>query len=131
MRIEQLTFTRFVAAISIVIYHFGDNTFPFNHPLFSPLFKQAYIGVSYFFFLSGFVMIIAYKNKLKINPFEYMKNRFGRIYPVYLVAILLMILYFNKINFSYDNNDFILNLLVLQAWVPGSALSINTPGWSL
>jgi len=48
MRIEQLTFTRFLAAISIVIYHYGKNIFPFNHEITSFIFRQANLGVSYF-----------------------------------------------------------------------------------
>ena len=44
MRIEQLTFTRFVAAISIVIFHYGKDVPPFNYLSF--LFQQANIGVS-------------------------------------------------------------------------------------
>ncbi|MDW5290748.1 hypothetical protein [Formosa sp. PL04] len=63
MRLEQITFTRFLAAISIVIFHHGKNIFPFNQEGVSFIIKQANIGVSYFFILSGFVMVIAYGNK--------------------------------------------------------------------
>ena len=30
MRIEQLTFTRFIAAVAVVIFHFGREVFPFQ-----------------------------------------------------------------------------------------------------
>ena len=66
MRIEQLTFIRFVAAISVVIHHFGLHIFPFNTSILLKIFKQGDLGVSFFFFLSGFVMIVAYHKKLKI-----------------------------------------------------------------
>jgi len=131
MRIDQVTFTRFLAAISIVVFHFGKNIFPFNHESISFLFRHANIGVSYFFILSGFVMSIAYGNKSRINPFEYLKNRFARIYPVYLLAILLVLTYNITTNSPIDNNGLILNILTMQAWVPGKALSFNYPGWSL
>ena len=91
MRIEQLTFTRFLAAISIVIFHYGDQIFLFNNKYVQFIFGQANIGVSYFFILSGFVMIIAYNTNSKINFFQYLKNRLARIYPVYLFAIFLLL----------------------------------------
>ncbi len=129
MRINQLTFTRFIAAILIVIFHFGKKTNIFHNDYTSFIFTQANVGVSYFFVLSGFVMIIAYGEQSNINFWNYIKNRFARIYPVYLLAIILLtaIKSFNDIN----KFDLILNLLMLQSWVPGKALSINYTGWSL
>ena len=129
MRIEQLTFTRFIAALLIVIFHYGRDCFLFNNDYVSFIFTQANIGVSYFFILSGFVMIIAYYNNTKIIFLKYMKNRLARIYPVYLLAIFL-VLYINLfkvINFT----DLFLNILMIQSWIPEKALTINFPGWSL
>lgn len=130
MRIEQLTFTRFIAAVSIVVFHFGQKSFIFNNEYVGFIFKQANVGVSYFFVLSGFVMVIAYESKTTICFTEYIKNRFARIYPVYLFAIVLVLLP----QFLTNNVDFeglILNLLMIQAWFPGQALSFNPLGWSL
>jgi peptidoglycan/LPS O-acetylase OafA/YrhL len=129
LRIEQLTFTRFIAAIFIVIFHYGEGCFLFNNEYTSFIFKQANIGVSYFFILSGFVMIIAYKNKEKILFVEYIKNRLARIYPAYVLAIFLIlgIKLFREINCR----DLILNGLMIQAWIPEKALTINFPGWSI
>ena len=59
MRIEQLTFTRFLAATSIVIFHYGVKCYPFNNNEIAFIFKSADVGVSYFFILSGFVMLLA------------------------------------------------------------------------
>lgn len=131
MRIEQLTFTRFLAAISIVIFHYGLSIFPFNEEDISFLFKHANIGVSYFFILSGFVMMIAYSPKTNLDVFQYFKNRFARIYPVYLLAIFLI---FTYIFLFFENKNYdgiILNILLLQAWIPAHALSFNPLGWTL
>jgi peptidoglycan/LPS O-acetylase OafA/YrhL len=129
IRIEQLTFTRFLAAISIVIFHYGKESSLFNNENVSFMFEQANVGVSYFFILSGFVMIIAYIDKENIDFFEYVKNRLARIYPVYFLAIILILVirFFAGVNLV----DLILNALMLQAWVPEKALTINFPGWSL
>lgn len=131
MRVEQLTFTRFLAAIAIVIFHFGIDLFPYNNELFLFLFKRANLGVSYFFILSGFVMIIAYSNKSKLNFFGFFKNRFARIYPVYLLAICLMFLFKIISHKPLEITGLTLNLLLLQSWIPGQTLTINGPGWSL
>lgn len=130
LKIQQLTFTRFIAAISIVIFHYGTKSPFFSNEDISFLFKQANIGVSYFFILSGFVMIIAYGNSGNINFTNYLKNRLARIYPIYLLALFLVIIFslsFSNINIS----DFLLYIFMLQAWIPEKALIINFPSWSL
>ena len=133
MRIEQLTFTRFLAAISIVVFHFGTKLFPFNLEATNFLFQHANIGVSYFFILSGFVMIVAYGNKDKVDYADYIKKRFARLYPVYLLAILLYLVYV-LVKPYHNSNDYkglFLNIALAQSWVPGQALTFNSPGWSL
>lgn len=132
MRIEQLTFTRFVAAMAIVFFHFGKPLNIFSQPIIHTLLIQANIGVSYFFILSGFVMMIAYGRKSFVHPVSYMKNRFARIYPVYLLAIVLSLLY--KCFFIHEDipaEDIFLNIFALQAWVPAKTMTVNFPGWSL
>lgn len=130
MRIEQLTFTRFLAAISIVVFHYGQKSFIFNNDYVGFLFKQANVSVSYFFVLSGYVMVIAYEKKTKICYKGYLKSRFARIYPIYFFAILLLLLS-QFLTHNIDFEGFFLNLFMIQAWFPGKALSFNSPGWSL
>lgn len=134
MKLDQLTFTRFVAAISIVVFHYGKDVFPFNFDITSFLFRQANIGVSYFFILSGFVMTIAYSQKREISFLDYMKRRFARIYPVYFIAIVILTVYFiivKDLENPFDLSGLFLNLTMIQAWIPGKASSFNSPGWSL
>jgi peptidoglycan/LPS O-acetylase OafA/YrhL len=131
MRVDQLTFTRFLAAIAIVIFHYGQNIFPFNIQWFSFIFKQSNILVSYFFLLSGFVMILAYNNKVKINYLEFYKNRFFRLYPLYFLSILIVFIFVSVKHFSFDYSTIFLNLLAVQSWFPEKATAFNTPGWSI
>lgn len=131
MRIDQLTFTRFVAAIAIVIYHFGQDITPFSADSISFLIAQANIGVSYFFVLSGFIMIVAYNRFAKINAADYLKNRFARIYPLIILSVLpflgALFLFPDTISLS----AILLNLSTIQAWIPGKATVGNFPLWSL
>ncbi len=128
MRLEQLTFTRFLAAIAIVIFHYGQNVSLFSNEYVAFIFEQANFGVSYFFILSGFVMIIAYYNK-PVSFFQFIKNRLSRIYPLYLFVILTVLLINHFRVESYQ--DLMLNIIMLQTWVPLKALTVNPPGWSL
>ncbi len=133
MRLDQLTFTRFIAAIAIVIYHFGKKIYPFNTDLIAPVVWQSYIGVSYFFVLSGFVMVIAYhKNDSSlIQPKTYFVNRFARIYPVYFLALILAIIYCIGASKAFTPTTLALNLTFLHGFIPKFATSINGPAWSL
>ncbi len=131
MRVNQLTYTRFLAAMAIVVFHYGQNIFPFNIQGVSFIFKQSNIGVSYFFLLSGFVMILAYFKKDKINYLNFYKNRFFRIYPIYLLSIFLVFLFISIKHFSFDYSTIFLNLLAVQTWFPEKAIAFNTPGWSI
>ena len=132
MRIEQLTFTRFIAAMAIVFFHFGKPLNIFSQPQLHTLLAHANYGVSYFFILSGFVMMIAYGRKSKVHWFSYLKNRFARIYPVYLLAIILSLIF--KIKFMNETPEFsdvLLNIFAIQSWIPAKAMTVNFPGWSL
>lgn len=130
-RIEALTFTRFVAAAAVVVFHFGRTAAPFNGEFMGALVTRAYVGVSYFFILSGFVMVIAYGHKDKVAARPYLRNRFARIYPVYLLAIAILFLLRLSEGEHIDWKALGLNLLLVQAWIPDYAQSFNMPGWSL
>ena len=133
MRIEQLTFTRFIAAISIVIFHFGDHSVLFNNKYTAFIFNQANVGVSYFFILSGFVMIVAYSSYERIDYVSFLRNRLARIYPVYVAALLLFLLiaFLDNRYSEITLSEVILHLFMLQTWFSSKVLSLNYPGWSL
>lgn len=76
-------------------------------------------------------MIIAYNNKDKIEFWDYMKRRFARIYPVFLLAIIILLVYLVILGRPIDYKGLILNITMVQSWIPGYALSFNGPGWSI
>ncbi len=128
MKISQITFTRFVAAMAIVISHFNKDLFLYKIRFIADVFLRANVGVSYFFILSGFIMIVAYHRKEKIGYRDYYRNRVARIYPLYVVGLLLyLVTRYSDFNFY---NAF-LYLLGIQSWIPGKALILNFPGWSI
>lgn len=130
MNTTTLTFTRFIAASTVVVFHFGKITTLFNYnELTQTLFSNGYLAVSYFFYLSGFVLALS-TGTIRYIPF--MINRFSRILPLYLIALFLVAITMHYFwGMTIDKIDFFLNLFFLQAWFPKRALSLNYPGWSL
>lgn len=133
MYLKQITFTRFLAAIWVVLFHRGDF---FSNPSIIGFVSKGHLGVSFFFVLSGYVMMLAYYNNDK--PFslsQFYLNRVARIYPLYLFATLLSIILkyflFDKV---FSLSDTILNILVLQAYFFPFSSTISEVfglGWSL
>src|ERR1700744_1580671 len=129
MKTDQLTFTRFIAAIAVVFYHFSKKTTLFSYTLIRIMILNGHIGVSYFFILSGFVMILAYgKEKKNISKSNYYINRFARIYPMYLLALLCMVIILS-LNHSFSYGSLIFHGSALQAWFPSIASNFNPVGW--
>lgn len=133
MRLEQLTFTRYVAALTVVFFHYGASVFPASIAWLNPVLTAGPIAVSYFYVLSGFIMAIAYYRPGQLQALDkkrYWIARIARIYPVYLLALLIMIAAKWQ-SAGSDPGTVLLSLSMLQAWVPGYPLTLNSPGWSL
>ena len=133
MQLDQITFTRFIAALTVIFFHYGNEVFPLNTPYLDNVLKAGPIAVNYFYLLSGFIMAIAYyrldNSRRNFNKKKYWIARIARIYPVYLVALLLVAI--PKYNAEGIGTALSYNLSLLQAWVPGYPLTLNAPGWSL
>jgi peptidoglycan/LPS O-acetylase OafA/YrhL len=133
MRIPQLTFTRFIAAFLIVAYHFGKIVYPFSIPVLKPLVENLNVLVSYFFILSGFVLAVSTFKSMSegktIQFKSFIKPRLARLYPMFLFALVLFFIFGQKLHFSWI--DIVLNLSLLQAWIPPYPLSLNSPAWAI
>ncbi|CAN5146283.1 acyltransferase [soil metagenome] len=139
MKLPQLTFTRFLAALLIVLFHTPSRTLH-NIPFLALILDKAQVAVSYFFLLSGFILVIANASATvlpeRIPKRQFWVNRFARIYPLYLFALLLtwfLVLFTLKVNYSDTSYLGIVatEMTLLQAWVQTWVPSINYPGWSL
>ena len=99
-------------------------------------------AVSLFFVLSGFVLSYNYSlltDWSSQQTFRFLASRFARIYPAYCVGLLLTAPFigyslfrnFSTMRLSRDLGVAALNWTLLQAWIPGAALTWNPVGWSL
>ncbi len=128
---EKLTFTRFLAAASVVLTHFGRGIPFLDETPWSYFLLQGSFMVSYFFVLSGFIMAAVYWDlEDRADRRAYWVARFARIYPVYLLALVFMMALDTE-NGPRPFVSFVLNATMLQAWFPAFAMTGNPPGWSL
>jgi peptidoglycan/LPS O-acetylase OafA/YrhL len=131
--ITALHATRFIAAFCVIVYHYGKSAVPFNLGILNTIIQNGGFAVSYFFALSGFIMMYAYyQNNKKLNAKDFWIARFARIYPVYFLSFLFVLLTMLILNGSKPKGiSIILQALCLQAWKPGISMEINYVSWSI
>lgn len=131
--LKALTSIRFFAALHVAFYHLLD---PASLPgVLRPIVGVGYVGVSFFFLLSGY--ILTYSHALEYErgkgvPTKFWLARFARIYPLYLVSMILAA-YVNSGQFHQKIHilAFIADLFVVQSWSIRMVNFFNVPAWSV
>ncbi|WP_345481966.1 acyltransferase [Amnibacterium soli] len=128
-RLNTLTGLRFGAAALVLLHHVSYFLVP-NGP-FGNLFGSGYVGVAFFFVLSGFVLGWVHDGRVSLRDFY--ARRFARIYPLQLVTAAAAVPVVLILGVSLSWPRVIANLLLVHSWVPleswGS--SLNGASWSL
>lgn len=143
-QLTELTSTRFVAAMAVLLGHFADLL---TLPPLVVRFISGGIGVSFFFVLSGFILCYRYWDTflagIRFDDFRrYFVARVARVYPLYVVALVLISgLYLALVTVRPGIIDFppnpivswLANLLAVQTFAPTRATQQfwNGPGWSI
>ena len=84
-RIDQLTFTRFIAIIVVLFFHGGGGVYFQALDTFLPsaLLVSSTTSVTYLYVLSGFVMsLVYYRPQEKFTIGKYWTSRILRLYPL-------------------------------------------------
>jgi peptidoglycan/LPS O-acetylase OafA/YrhL len=140
-RLPALTSLRFFAAFHVALFHMKEIGVLTRPRWLVDFAGIGYTGVSFFFVLSGFILVYTYSDR-EVSLRDFWQTRFARIYPAYLFSLLLMFPFFywgahmmHIEFFAYAEHHFVLAcvlvLLLLQAWVPPAALAWNSVAWSL
>jgi len=141
--IKPLTSLRFVFALMVFSHHIGfvlDGEYDSLKWLYKNIFFEGFIGVNFFFILSGFVLAYNYQDKFvenKSSKRNFFIARIARIYPLHLLTLLLAVpLLLKKIwlgNKLYWLIRFVANLTLFQSYIPIRSiyLSFNRPAWSI
>ncbi|MDE6651814.1 MAG: acyltransferase, partial [Paramuribaculum sp.] len=92
-RYELLDGLRGVAALMVILYHFGEAfaTSPVDQQI-----NHGYLAVDFFFVLSGFVLGYAYDDRWKkgMTAANFMLRRVIRLQPMVLIAVIFGVIAF-------------------------------------
>ena len=133
--IHSLTSLRLVFALMVFFSHCEMISAIFDIHILT----EGYVGVEFFFVLSGFVISYGYDERLRrgiISNKDFWVARFARIYPLHWITLLVAAALgactlSNR--FGYWLRHFIANLCLCQAYIPQSDyyFSFYSPAWSL
>lgn len=131
--LDCLTSLRFFAALAVVFYHSGAGfaaSSRFAPAALGNILNNGWLGVPFFFILSGFILTYAHAD-MHFDGRElrrFFVARFSRLYPVYLLALVISIPFVDHFALATDWFQFFL----LQSWFPGSgATDWNFVAWTL
>lgn len=136
--LNTLTSLRFFFAFFVFLSHLAfiktDNMI-YNW-LQRNIFSEGYLGVSFFFILSGFVL--SYSNQKKFiaksfNRKNFYLARIFRIYPLHLLSFLAALLFSIYAGLDLDINRVLANLFLVQSFIPDMDFlnTLNGPSWSI
>lgn len=132
--LNALTFPRFILAVMVVIHHYGRFTSISRNENGEVLkfIEFSNLAVSFFFFLSGFILIYNYWDR-KISFKNFYIRRIGRLYPIYFLSIFSIVvfsIFINSVEY-HGTVNLIRHLLGIQSWFSGTELTFNYPAWTL
>ena len=133
--INTLTSLRFIFAMMVFLAHCYviDSFFDIH------FFKEGFVGVSFFFVLSGFIIAYNYQKKLgerKINKRTFWVARIARVYPLHWLTLFIAAALGGYVVASGAmdwGKHFFAALTLTNAYVPEADyfFSFNSPSWSL
>ncbi|WP_035357046.1 acyltransferase family protein [Edaphobacter aggregans] len=141
-QLAGLTTLRFFAALHVILFHLKvEGILPGGPWWYQNFAGIGYIGVNFFFVLSGFILVYTYA-ATDIAPRRFWQARFARIYPAYVFSLaatapffLFAVRHLNLPFFAWSERHLVLGAILtvalLQAWVPQGALTWNLVCWSL
>jgi len=131
----KLESLRGIAACVVVLAHT-----PFR--VFNKEFYQIDLAVDFFFVLSGFIMALAYQDRVSqgLSLKSFVILRLGRIYPLHFFTLLALLIFITvevymglELAFSPSNNisTFISNIFLVHSMGIHDYLCWNFPSWSI
>ena len=137
--LPALTGLRTLLALTILMFHFTPaGLASAKHPWLTlyPIIDIGYVFVSFFFLISGFILSYNYAHRQReIRMADFWMARFSRLYPVYLLTMLISLPMLILEWRSRSHGEFwmgaIATPLLLQGFFPKLATFWNTVSWTL
>lgn len=135
MMIHSLTSLRFIFAMMV----FGAHCYVIDDFFGVHVFKEGFVGVSFFFVLSGFIIAYNYQHKLedgKIDKRAFWVARIARVYPLHWLTLFIAAIWGGYVVASGSLDwiaHFLASLTLTNAYIPRADyfFSFNSPSWSL
>lgn len=133
--IRTLTSLRIFFALMV----FAAHCYVLDSSFDAHIFKEGFVGVSFFFVLSGFIIAYNYQEKLLAKTTTkrtFWVARIARIYPLHLLTLFIAASIGGYVQYT-DTADwlkhFIASTFLLQPFFPSADyfFSFNSPSWSL
>lgn len=118
-KLELLQIFRGFAAMLVVLCHISGSTRPYFQTSFlGDVFFQGYIGVDFFFVLSGFIITYVHFKDLQhgTNKILFLKKRFIRIYPFYWIIATVYLLLIFLLDGKTNHLDHTMNFQSVHEW---------------
>lgn len=127
-RLDSLTGLRFFAAVAVVLCHVGGSFLFYSGVTVTD--GYGYVGVSFFFLLSGFVLTWSCTGQ---TARRFWWLRFARVWPVSFVVMAFALTVIAALENTPGPVGRVLDLLLLQAWSPDQSVYFGGNGveWSL
>ena len=138
--LKPLTSLRFWAALWVVLFHY--RTYAEGWGWAYSLLGKGYLGVDFFFVLSGFILAHVYGREFSAGTYRHSRfivKRIARVYPMHMV----MLAFFVSLGLAapavglvldsagrYDFLQIPAQLLLVHAWI-GTGETFNYPSWSI
>lgn len=119
---------RGIFAILIFVHHYTINTLP--------MIDAGNISVVFFIMLSGAMLTLGYNDKILSGNFhfrKYMRDRLARLYPVYLLTLILAIILLQPNHSPSKALPLLTDFFMIQGWIPSQSFyfSGNPPSWCM
>jgi peptidoglycan/LPS O-acetylase OafA/YrhL len=141
--LPPLTGIRALAALLVLAMHTEQNV-PAGAEAILPFVARGYLGVDFFFVLSGYIITHVYFASLASPNFEavriFLWHRFVRLYPVHitvLAGLVAVVSFVGAAGYVLNNpqewqwKDLLWQLTLLQAWGVTQSPGWNSPAWSI
>ncbi|MCA1322891.1 acyltransferase family protein [Herbaspirillum sp. alder98] len=134
-RVNELDLLRFLAAVAVMFFHFAfrghaaDGYTQMDYLALKPVAKYGYLGVYFFFMISGFVIFMTASNNSVRGFFI---SRFTRLYPAFWICCsvtFLTSLVIGGARFPVSLWQYIVNMITLGS--SSSVPQIDGVYWSL
>ena len=138
----SLDVLRFLAALFILLFHYGSNA-PRDLETIVPVFRQGWLATDFFLMLSGYVLSRAYGRRLVesgMRRSHFFLRRFARLWPSHVIVLLAFgafVLASGAVGLMPKHPDkygafaFLAQVFMVHGWGMFSAPSWNVPTWTI